>query len=160
MAEKNSFDRQPPDRVLIIERVFDAPPSVVFNAFTDPKQSEQWWGPRGYTATHVEMDVRPGGAWRSCLRSADRGEELWQGGIYREVVEPERLVFTFAWDDENGRRGPETLVTMTFAEHDGKTKFTLHQALFESVDMRDSHQGGWTESFDRLEEFLTRPTAS
>ena len=66
------------------------------------------------------------------MRSPE-GTDQWQQGIYREIVEPERLVFTYAWEDAEGKPGHETLVTVTFAEHDGKTKLTVHQAVFESV---------------------------
>src|SRR5216683_738616 len=107
---------EPTDRVLVITRVFDAPREAVFRAWTDPAQARQWMGPRGFTATHNENDGRVGGRWRLCLRRDATGEELWQGGVNREIVVPERLVFTFAWDGENGRPGPETLVTITFAE--------------------------------------------
>lgn len=75
-------------------------------------------------------------------------------GVYREIVEPERLVFTHAWEDKDGKPKHETLVTITFAEHDGKTKLTFHQAIFESIESRDSHGEGWSESLDRLEEYL------
>jgi uncharacterized protein YndB with AHSA1/START domain len=140
------------DRELVITRLFDAPRSVVFKAWTDQAQTKNWMGPRGFTAAHQEQDLRPGGAWRTCLRSADG--DLWQGGVFREIVEPERLVFTFAWDGEDGVRGHETLVTVTFAEHGGKTMMTLRQATFQSVEQRDGHNGGWSSSFDRLQEYL------
>ncbi len=138
---------------LVITRVFDAPRSLVFKAWTDPKHARQWWGPKDHPATHVSMDVRPGGAWRHCLKSVETGEELWLGGVFREIAEPERLVFTFAWD-EAGEPGLETLVTVTFTEQNGKTRMTLRQAPFESVEQRDGHQGGWTSTIDRLEEYL------
>ena len=89
------------------------------------------------------------------MRSAD-GVDHWLRGVYREIVEPERLVFTFAWEDTSGKPGHETLVTVTFAEHDGKTKLTLHQADFASITARAEHQDGWTESLDRLEEYLPK----
>lgn len=143
------------ERELVITRVFDAPRELVFKAWTDPGQTRSWWGPRDYPATHLEMDVRPGGAWRGCLRSNETGRELWQGGVFREVVPPDRVVFTFAWDAE-GERGLETLVTVTFAEQDGKTRMVFHQAPFQSVGERDGHQGGWTSSFDRLTEYLAK----
>ena len=71
-------------------------------------------------------------------------------------MEPERLVFTFAWDQEDGRRGHETLVTITFAEQRGRTTMTFRQAVFESVGDRDGHQGGWNSTFDRLAEHLAQ----
>ncbi len=99
------------------------------------------------------MDVRPGGHWRGRLRSTENGKELGLGGVFREVVAPERLVFTFAWEEE-GERGLETLVTVTFADRGGKTVMTFHHAPFQSVAERDGHRGGWTSSFDRLEQYV------
>jgi uncharacterized protein YndB with AHSA1/START domain len=156
MAASNARASAAPDvaeRVLVITREFDAPRELVFKLWTDPAHAKHWMGPRGFTATHFDQDPRPGGAWRACLRPDNGGRDLWQGGIVREIVVPERLVYSFAWDGENGRRGPETLVTITFAAHGGKTKMTFHQAVFESVGQRDGHQGGWNSSFDRLAEY-------
>ena len=108
-------------RELLIERVFNAPRELVFQAWTDPDHARQWFGPRDYPARELTMDVRPGGRWRSCLRSIETGNELWCHGVYREIVAPERLVFTFVWEEE-GERGLETVVTITFAERDGETE--------------------------------------
>jgi uncharacterized protein YndB with AHSA1/START domain len=99
------------------------------------------------------MDVRTGGAFRVCMR-APGGTEYWKQGVYREVAEPERLVFTFAWEDAEGKPGHETVVTVTFAEHGAKTRLTLHQAVFETVAARDSHQAGWTSTMERLAGYL------
>jgi uncharacterized protein YndB with AHSA1/START domain len=99
------------------------------------------------------MDVRPGGGWRGCLRSTEDRRELWQGGKFREVVAPERIVFTFSWDEE-GERGLETLVTVTFEDHERKTQMNFHQSPFQSVEERDGHQYGWSSTFDRLVEHL------
>lgn len=148
-----SVAAEPATRVLVITRVFDAPRALVFKLWTDPSHARKWWGPRDYPATHLEMDVRPGGAWRGCLRSIETGKELWQGGVFREVAPPYRLVFTFAWDEE-GERGLETLVTVAFAEQDGKTLMNFRHASFQSIKERDGHQGGWTSTFDRLADYL------
>jgi uncharacterized protein YndB with AHSA1/START domain len=141
------------DSELVITRVFDAPRALVFEAWTDPRHARNWWGPRDYPAIHLEMDVRPGGAWRGCLRSNESGKELWHRGAFREVAPPERVVFTFAWEEE-GERGLETLVTLTFVEEDGRTRMTFRQVPFQSVEERDGHREGWTSSFDRLAEHL------
>ena len=82
------------------------------------------------------------------------GYDLWQGGVYREVVEPERLVFTFAWDQEDGSRGPETLVTIDFVELGGKTRMIFRQSPFNTRSNRDGHSQGWNSAFDRLAEAL------
>ena len=135
------------ERTLVITREFAAPPNLVFKAWTDPAHAARWNGPGGYTATHVKRDLRPGGRWRTCLRRDEDGTELWHGGVYREVVEPERLVFTFTWDQEDGRPGHETLVTVTFAPAGDGTRMTFRQAVFDTVANRDGHRGGrWIHS--------------
>jgi uncharacterized protein YndB with AHSA1/START domain len=155
MAAMTNAAAIPAERELVITRILDAPPSLVFKFWTEPSHLVRWWGPKGFTAPSVEMDVRPGGAWRACIRSPE-GTDHWMQGVYREVVEPLRLVFTFAWEDDQGAPGHQTLVTVTFAQHDGKTRLTFHQAVFESIESRDWHQSGWSECFDRLENDLAQ----
>jgi len=138
---------------LLITRVFNAPRELVFRAWTDPDHIRKWFGPKDHPATRMAMDVRPGGRWRGCLRSTETGNDLWLGGIYREIAPPERLVFTFAWEEE-GERGLETLVTITFAEQGAKTLMTFRQTPFRSTGELDGHRGGWTSSFDRLGDHL------
>jgi uncharacterized protein YndB with AHSA1/START domain len=143
----------PSNRDLVITRVFDAPRDLVFRAWTEPDRAACWWGPQGFTTLSCEMDIRPRGAYRRRMRSPE-GAVYCTRGVYRQIVPPERLVFTYAWEDAEGRPGHETLVTVTFAEHDGKTKLTLHQAMFDTVESRDAHQGGWTSCFERFAEYL------
>lgn len=143
------------ERALTITRLFDAPRDLVWKVWTDPKHLANWWGPRDYPATQMSMDVRPGGKWRGRMHGVKDGKTLWLGGVFREVVRPERLVFTFAWE-ETGERGLETLVTITFAEQGGKTLMTFHHARFQSDEERDGHTGGWTSTFDRLDEHLAQ----
>jgi uncharacterized protein YndB with AHSA1/START domain len=142
------------DRVLVIERTFDAPRALVWRVFTDPQHMAAWMGPREYPSVFHEADVRPGGTWRGRLRAANGSRELGQGGEYREVREPERLAFTFYWDQEDGSRGPETLVEIDFAERGGKTLMTFRQGVFNTRSNRDGHGHGWTSTFDRLAEYL------
>ena len=153
MTTRNSPIAEPAELVLVITRVLDAPRSLVFKVWTKPEHMMRWLGPRDFTTTSCKMDFRPGGTYRACIRSPE-GQDYWMRGVYREIVEPERIVFTFAWEDEKGEPGHETLVTVTFAEQDGKTKLTFHQAVFESIADRDSHREGWSECFDRLEAYL------
>jgi len=137
---------------LVITRTFDAPRALAFKAWSAAEHMVRWLGPKDYTAPHCTMDFRVGGAYRACIRSAE-GKEYWMRGIYREIVAPERIVFTFSWEEE-GERGLENLVTITFAEQGDKTRMTFRQAFFESVSERDSHNGGWTSCFERLAQFL------
>ena len=141
------------DRELVVTRTFDAPRALVFAAWTNPEHLVRWWGPKGFTTPSCAMEVRPGGGFRTVMRSPE-GTVHRLRGRYREVVPPERLVFTFAWEDEAGRPGHETLVTVTLAEAGGKTRLTLHQAVFERVESRSSHHEGWRECLDRLAAFL------
>ncbi len=153
MAAETDAVASAPERVLVLTRVLDAPRALVFRAWTRPEHLVRWWGPKGFTAPSCQMDVRPGGAFRILMRSPE-GTDHRVRGVYREIVEPERLVFTWAWEDEDGRLGHETVVTVTLAEQGAKTELTLHQAVFESVTARDSHKGGWTECLERLAEYL------
>lgn len=140
---------------LVIMRVFNAPRDLVWKAWTDPKQTVLWWGPKHCPATLVEMDLRPGGHWRGQLRFPDDGKMLSHKGVFREVVAPERLVFTFSWDEE-GERGLETLVSVTFADQGEKTLMTFRQIPFQSAEERDGHRGGWSSAFDRFDEQLAQ----
>jgi uncharacterized protein YndB with AHSA1/START domain len=144
---------EPADRVLKIERVFDAPRSLVFKAWTEPEHIAKWWGPRGFTSTVLKSDLRPGGAYRIHMLGPDG--DHWTQGIYREVVPPERLVMVGSWADAQGNpTRPETTLTLLFEDLGGKTRLTLHNAVFESVTARDLHQGGWASSLDCLAEYL------
>jgi uncharacterized protein YndB with AHSA1/START domain len=143
------------DRTLVITRVFDAPPPLVFNAWIDPAQAAQWWGPKGFTTVSNAMDVRVGGEWRRAMRSPD-GTEHWSRGIYREITPPERLVFTFRWERGGAAgHGPETIVTIILTDlGDGRTELTLRQEGFATVEGRDDHHGGWSSALDCLAEYL------
>lgn len=144
------------DRVLVITREFDAPPSLVFKAWTDRDHLMQWFGPREFTMTMCQMDQRPGGIYRFGMRSA-AGTEHWIKGVYREILEPEKLAFTYAWTDSEGNpTRPETLMVLTFDDEHGKTRFTLHQSVFESVTACDMHRQGWNSSLDRLADLLCK----
>jgi uncharacterized protein YndB with AHSA1/START domain len=151
--EHNTNTSASPDRELKITRVFNAPRRLIFKAWTQPEHFARWLGPKDFTTVACQMNVQLGGIYRACIRSPE-GKDHWMQGVYREIVEPERLVFTFAWEDENSQPRHETLVTVTFAEQDNRTLMTFHQAIFESVESHDAHRSGWSECFDRLEAYL------
>jgi uncharacterized protein YndB with AHSA1/START domain len=142
------------DLVLVITRTFDAARELVWKLWSDPQHFQHWMGPRDHPVVYTEGEFRRGGKWRGCLRSIATGEELWQSGEYLEIKEPERLVFTFAWDRADGSRSPETEITVLFAEQQGKTVMTFCQAMFETEEARDGHSLGWNSTFDRLAEYL------
>jgi uncharacterized protein YndB with AHSA1/START domain len=153
MAATTSAVALAEDQELVITRVLDAPRSLVFKCWTQPEHLARWWGPQGFITLSCEMDVRPGGAWRRCMRSPE-GSLHTKRGIYREIVAPERLVFTYLDVDAAGRAGPETLVTVSLADQGGKTRLTLRQTGFEAVASRDAHEGGWTSCMQRFADYL------
>jgi len=145
---------QPADRVLVIERVFDAPRGLVWKAWTEPDHMAKWLGPQGFTGEVIKMDARVGGSYRFRMRGPD-GVDHWNQGVYREIVPPERLVYTFVWADAHGNpTRPETLLTLTFAEEGRKTKFRLHQAVFPNVDACNEHRSGWTSELGKLAGYI------
>jgi uncharacterized protein YndB with AHSA1/START domain len=136
---------------LQLRRTFDAPRSLVWRAWTRPEMLVQWIGSLEWPAFKVTSSFRVGDQWRICLKSPDTGEELWQGGIYREIVELERLVFSFRWEGDNHEGGPsaDTLVTVELRETaDGYTDMSFtHEDL--------NHRHGWASTVDRLQVWLT-----
>lgn len=136
------------DDELLITRTFDAPASLLFVLWSDPRHFRSWMGPEGFECVEAEIDLRVGGRYRGMIRSPETGDS-WFGGEYREIEPPTRLVFTWMWDE--GPSGEvETLITITFAEHNGMTTMTFHQTPFISVARRDAHVGGWTSAFNKL----------
>lgn len=153
MAAITSAAATSADLDLVITQIFDAPRRLVFKAWTEPDRVARWWGPQGFTTQYCEMDIRPGGGYRFCMRSP-QGVDHWKRGVYREIVEPERIVFTFAWEDADGRPGHQTLITVTFEEQGAKTRLTLRQAVFDTLARRDEHRIGWTSCLQRFAEYL------
>jgi len=141
------------ERELVIRRTFNAPRELVFRAWTEPQLLAQWSCPRGYSFTEQSGDLRVGGGFSATMRSPE-GTEHRLRGVYREIVPPERLVFTHLWVDERGNPGPETLVTVTLAEHHGRTEMMFHQGIFASVAALEGHEQGWQSCFERLEALL------
>jgi uncharacterized protein YndB with AHSA1/START domain len=160
MSARTSFLIEPGRPTIVIKRLFDAPRHLVFEASTKPEYLARWWGFRNSTLTQCTVDLRPGGAWRFVLRMPD-GSEHGFGGVYREVVAPQRLVYTFRYD---GFPDAEALETVTFEDRKGKTLLTS-TVLHQSVENRDGHvasgmEAGATESHDRLAELLDELVAT
>lgn len=154
MAAESRIPARPGERELVLTRTFDAPRAMVYRAWTEIGQVQEWWGPQGFAVVSCEMDVRPGGKWRRQIRSPE-GRVFLRQGVYREVVEPERLVFTYVTDDIASPHDHETLVTVLFAEAGkGRTRLTLWQTGFDTIDSAASHRGGWTSTMEHLGEFL------
>ena len=147
------------EREVVITRIFDAPRALVFKAWTDPKHLKRWWGPKMFTNPVCEVDARVGGAWRIVMRGLD-GVDYPCGGVYREIVEPERLVFTNIATDNDGNPILDGLTTVTFEEQGGKTKLTLTTRAVALVDYAAAYlqgmEAGWTQSLESLAEELAK----
>ena len=164
MLEKNRSTETQSDREIVITRVFNAPPELVFKAWTEAKHIEQWWGPEGFTTRVTEMDLRPGGQWRYVMISPD-GTEYPAKGVFREIVPSERIVTSDEFDEGIEKvldaDLPQGIVlTVTFEDLEGKTKLTI-QIVHESASDRRKHEkmgvvAGWNSSLDCLDEFLTK----
>jgi uncharacterized protein YndB with AHSA1/START domain len=118
---------------MVISRLIDAPREVVFKVWTSRDHVDQWWGPDGFSTTTHEMDVRPGGTWRYVMHGPD-GTDYPNRIDYREVVEPERLVYDHSGDSPDDPTRFQT--TVTFEDRDGKTELTM-RVLFETAALRD-----------------------
>lgn len=159
MDAKNDFSLKldlPSDREIVMTRVFAAPRALVFEAWTKPEHVIRWYGCHAITMPHCEINLRVGGAWRFVMRGPDGADHAMQG-IYREIVPPGRLVFTEGYATDGFASG-EAVVTVTFAEQDGRTTMTSH-SLYASAEDRDRHlsmgvETGAGETMDRLAEFL------
>jgi uncharacterized protein YndB with AHSA1/START domain len=143
----------PSDREIRLTRLFDAPRHLVFEAMSKPEHIRRWWGRlgEGYSVPVCEVDLRPGGAWRFVNRHPKGEAEFY--GVYREIVPPERVVFTeiFAPYPDAG-----SLVTAVLTEEGGKTRLTV-TAEYPSLEVRDivintGMANGAAISYDRLEE--------
>ncbi len=163
--------QQAADQILVITRTLDAPRSLVFKAWTEPERVMRWWGPKDFTTPVCEIDLRPEGVYRYCMRSPE-GQDFWSQGVYREIVEPELIVCTDTFADEKGNpvspehygMSPEwpaeALITVTFTEHAGKTRLTLQHSPLKPSPERDMCRQGWNESLDKLADYLASERSS
>lgn len=144
-----ALDERP---VLHLNRVFQASRERVFSAFVETDQMARWWGPEGCTVPEAEIDARPGGAYALHMQMPD-GNVHNLSGVFREVVRPEKLVYTWIWG-HGDFEGIETLVTLEFADQGGATEVRLTHQMLPSETACDLHQGGWSSSFDCLDRLL------
>jgi len=143
---------------IVIERRLKVPPALAFSVWTSPEHLARWWGPRDeagadFSTPHCEIDFRPGGRYRICIRSP-QGRDYWQRGEYREIVAPEKIVLTFQWEEE-GEQHPLTLLEARFEDSgDGGTRFYFRQRGLPDAASRDGHEAGWRSWAERLQAYL------
>lgn len=143
---------------LHLERVLRAPRSVIFQALTEPQELAKWWGPDGFSIPSVESDLRPGGDYRIAMQPPE-GDLFYLVGEFLEVEPPQRLSYTFRWEDPDPE-DRETVVTLSLRDIGGTSaELVLTQGDFATEGRQALHDEGWTQSLDKLEELMS-PTAS
>ena len=150
MSETN----QTLEKAFTITRIFDAPRAAIWNAWTDPDEAAAWWHPQGLETPResVDLDVRPGGSYRYTMVAPD-GSTYPTGGVYREVVEPERLVFT--WADPGDPQEGAPVVTVTLEDLGARTRMVFHVDGIGGLPGDESVYDGWDSAFDELVEHLS-----
>ena len=150
-------------KTITITRIFDAPRELVWEAWTDPEQVKQWWGPKNYNAPASKIDLRDGGRYVVSMQGPD-GKMIWSGGVYKKIDPPNELVMTDNFTAEDGNvvpashydfeeDFPEGVITVHFEDLGGKTKMTLTHEKMPVTESEGATQG-WNESFDKLVEAL------
>lgn len=160
------------DKHFVISRVFDAPRDIVWKAHTEAKHLKHWWGPKGFTVTHAQVDLRPGGLFHYCLQMPD-GSEMWGKWVFREIVPPEKLVVIASFSDKDGGTthhpmSPtwplEMLSAMTLTEEGNRTRVTIDWIPQNASEIErktfaeghDSMRQGFTGTFDQLAAYLAK----
>lgn len=148
------------DREIIITREVDAPRELVWEAFSNPKHVVNWWGPVGFTTTIEEMDFRPGGTWKHVMHGPD-GTNYPNKSIFREIVKPERVVFSLAGGEEGGKGLHFTMTWKFEVIAPKKTRVTIHQVYATPEDREFVAQKygaieGGKQCLARLDEYLAQ----
>lgn len=148
-------------RELIFKRTFDASRDLVFKVYTSCEHMSNWWGPRTWTIAECTMDFREGGEWHYCLRGPNKGDESWGKAIYKEIAKPEKITYEDYFSDKDGNINnemPGMHITIEFHDRDGKTEMVSTSILENEDELnRLLEMGvveGFTETWDRLEEYL------
>jgi uncharacterized protein YndB with AHSA1/START domain len=140
---------------LEIKRFINAPPARVYAAWTDPAHLKEWWGPEGVQTRNFVADARVGGRYQWDLLNQE-GEEMTVHGEYRELVPGRKIVFTWAWYDDETWEDRTSVVTIELSDRDGGTEVRLIHEQLPSEASRDRHNDGWNSVLDRLQNFFEK----
>jgi uncharacterized protein YndB with AHSA1/START domain len=151
------------DKKLILTRKFDAPPSLLFEIWSNCKHLKHWWGPKEWPMVECDLDFRVGGEWRYCLRGPNEGDESWGKAVYTEISKPDKIMYKDHFTDANGNvmeNMPNLIITVEFVSLNGKTK-QINTVDFDSNEDRDKiYEMGMAEgmdsSLDRVDEYLSQ----
>lgn len=147
---------------LIIERIFEAPPALMFDVWTDCKHLKHWWGPKEWPMHECEMDFREGGVWHYCLRGPNDGDESWGKAIYDQINKPKKIVYRDYFSDSDGNINeemPGSKTELEFFDHNGITRqvsiteYESPESLQKVLDM--GMIDGMNSSMERLDDYLS-----
>jgi uncharacterized protein YndB with AHSA1/START domain len=165
MIQERNVTVKKAEEEIVVTRIFEASRELVWKVWTEPEHIKHWWGSKDYTAPFCQIELRVGGVYLFCMRSPE-GRDFWSTGIYREIVVPERIVCTDCFADEKGNIVPamhyglstdfplETLWTLTFEEHNNRTRFTLRHSGMPPGQLSKLANVGWNQSLDKFAETL------
>ena len=137
-----------------LRRRFRASPDRVFRAWTEPSALREWWSPPGWTAGKIEIDLRPGGAYRIEMSRSGGDDRVGVCGEFLEMAPPRRLVYTWIWESAFAGMGP-TLVTVEFESVPDGTLVILRHEKFVDLGLRHLHRTGWIAACNRLDQMVT-----
>jgi uncharacterized protein YndB with AHSA1/START domain len=137
-----------------VAKTIDATPEDIYAAFSTVDQISRWWGPKGFTVPEATLEFRTGGSFRICIESD--GKKLWQHGVFRELDEPSRIAFTFAWEKSEEQPLGEGMITVIIQPQGKQSRVSLRHAGLPSQEEADGHNSGWNECLDRLAETVGR----
>lgn len=142
----------PATQLLSMRRSFKAPKDAVFRAFVDPEKLKLWYGPRGFTIEIDRFEARVGGPYRLCMIAPDQSRHWLRGEFL--VIEPhDRVVMTWIWE-QGDMANVETLVSVRLAAQGERTELVLEHSRLPSEASARAHEGGWSSSFECLEELM------
>jgi uncharacterized protein YndB with AHSA1/START domain len=168
-------DNKPNDKELVFSRVLSAPREAVWDAWTSPEKIKRWWGPKNFTAPHIDVDLRVGGKYNYCMHGAPApgmpAQDFWSGGVFKEIVPNEKIVVTDYFSDKDGNKlspadfglsadfPAESTITITFTDEGDRTRLSIVYALPDSAASREAMlssgmEEGWNQSLDKLAESL------
>jgi uncharacterized protein YndB with AHSA1/START domain len=154
IAENEQQNLAEGDDALRLDRTFEAPLALVWRMWESRDHMIRWWGPELFTCMELDWELTPGRPWRATMASKTYDRRVSRmGGVIREVAPRERIVFTFAWDDDSGR-DLDTVATVTFTERGGLTVQSFHQTPFSTAAIRDSHVGGWNSLINKQQIYI------
>ena len=138
---------------LVVRRMLPGAQARVFKAWTDPEEIKIWGGPAEVSVPRFDCDFRVGGSFRMVMLKAN-GEEWVAKGIYREIKPPERIAYTWIWEEDTPAEEIETFITVEFLDRGNETELVLTHEGLASAESAENHTGGWNSMLVKFENHL------